>query len=115
VLERNLQTSANLIFADLQANQRNSIYGLVYSLPEYGVNTQEGGTAQLIQDVADLTTFTGQCIVAAMREGQNQQALNAAGIVVSSKIPAEPDPPPPEAVLIPSEYTEAEASNLVIK
>ena len=115
VLERNLQTSANLVFADLQANQRNSIYGFVYGLPEYGVNTQEGGTAQLIQDVADLTTFTGQCIVAAMREGQNQQALNAAGIVVSNQIPSEPAEPPPEAPLLPATYTESEASNLVIK
>jgi hypothetical protein len=115
VLERNLQTSANLVFADLQANQRNSIYGFVYGLPEYGINTQEGGTAQLIQDVADLTTFTGQCIVAAMREGQNQQALNAAGIVVSNQIPSEPAEPPPEAPLLPATYTESEASNLVIK
>ena len=115
VLERNLQTSANLVFADLQANQRNSIYGFVYGLPEYGVNTQEGGTAQLIQDVADLTTFTGQCIVAAMREGQNQQALNAGGIVVSNQIPSEPAEPPPEAPLLPATYTESEASNLVIK
>jgi hypothetical protein len=115
VLERNLQTSANLVFADLQANQRNSIYGFVYGLPEYGINTQEGGTAQLIQDVADLTTFTGQCIVAAMREGQNQQALNAGGIVVSNQIPSEPAEPPPEAPLLPATYTESEASNLVIK
>ena len=115
VLERSLQTSANLVFADLQANQRNSIYGFVYGLPEYGINTQEGGTAQLIQDVADLTTFTGQCIVAAMREGQNQQALNAAGIVVSNQIPSEPAEPPPEAPLLPATYTESEASNLVIK
>jgi hypothetical protein len=113
--EKTLQASANLVFADLQANQRNSIYGLVYGLPEYGLNTQVGGTAQLVQGVADITSFTGQCVIGAMREGQNQQALNAAGIVVSNQIPSEPAEPPPQATLIPATYTEAEAENLVIK
>ncbi len=115
VSERALQSSANLVFSDLQANQRNSIYGLVYSLPEYGLNTQVGGTAQLVQGVADLTTFTGQCIIGAMREGQNQQALNAAGIVVSNQIPDQPAEPPPQAELLPATYTESEAESLAVK
>jgi hypothetical protein len=115
VRERSLQSSANLVFADLQANQRNSVYGFVYGLPEYGIDTQVGGINQLIQGVADLVTFTGQCIVACMREGQNQQTLNDSGIVVSNQIPDQPAEPPPRANLLPSTYTEAEAQNLVIK
>lgn len=113
--ENTLQSAADLNFSNLTANQRNSIYGFVYSLPNYGPDTQVGGTAQLIEGVADLTTFTGQAVVACLREGQNQQALNLAGIVVSNQIPEEPAEPPPEAVLIPSEYTEAEAIDLIIK
>ena len=115
VLEAGLQSAANLVFADLTANQKSSIYGFIYSLPSYGLDTKQGGITQFLESVCDLTTFTGQSIVACLRQAQNQRALGAAGIVVSSKIPAEPDPPPPEAVLIPSEYTEAEASDLVIR
>ena len=115
VLEAGLQSAANLVFADLTANQKSSIYGFIYSLPSYGLDTKQGGITQFLESVCDLTTFTGQSVVACLRQAQNQRALGASGIVVSSKIPAETDPPPPEAVLIPSEYTETEASDLVIK
>jgi hypothetical protein len=115
VLEAGLQSAANLVFADLTANQKSSIYGFIYSLPSYGLDTKQGGITQFLESVCDLTTFTGQSIVACLRQAQNQRALGTAGIVVSSKIPSEPDPPPPEAVLIPSEYTEAEAADLVIR
>jgi hypothetical protein len=115
VLEAGLQSAANLVFADLTANQKSSIYGFIYSLPSYGLDIKQGGITQFLESVCDLTTFTGQSVVACLRQAQNQRALGAAGIVISSKIPAEPDPPPPEAVLIPSEYTETEASDLAIK
>lgn len=115
VRENTLQAAAGLNFADLTANQRNSIYGLVYALPTYGLNQQVGGPTQLIEGVADITTFTGQCIVACLREGRNTQALTQGGIVVSNQIPENPAEPPPPATLIPSEYTETEAANLVVK
>ena len=113
--EQTLQAAANLSFANLQSNQKNSIYGFIFSLPGYGLDTEVGGTAQVVEAVADLTTFTGQAIVACLREGSNQRALGSAGIVVSNNIPEEPATPPPQAVLIPSEYTAAEAANLVVK
>jgi hypothetical protein len=115
VEEQTSQASANLIFADLTANQQNSIYGFIFSLPGYALDIKQGGMTQFIEAVADITTFTGQSIVACLRQGRNQQVLNSAGIIVSSKIPSEPVPPPPDAVLIPSEYTESEAAALVIK
>jgi hypothetical protein len=115
VLESGLQSAANLDFADLTANQKSSIYGFIYSLPSYGLEIKQGGITQFLESVCDLTTFTGQSIVACLRQAQNQAALGAAGIVVSSKIPSEANPPPPDAVLIPSEYTESEAASLVIK
>jgi hypothetical protein len=110
-----LQARAKLIFANLTPNDQSSIYGLIYSLPEYGQDIKQGGKAQFIEGVADINTFTGQCIVASLREGRNQQALGLSGITTNSGIPAEADPPGPDAVLIPSEYTETEAKNLVIK
>ena len=115
VTEQTLQAAANLSFANLQSNQKNSIYGFIFSLPGYGLDTEVGGTAQFIEAVADLTTFTGQAIVACLREGRNQRALGAAGIVVSNNIPEAPATPPPQATLIPSEYTENEAADLAIK
>jgi hypothetical protein len=115
VEEQTSQASANLVFADLTANQRNSIYGFIFSLPGYALDIKQGGMTQFLEAVADITTFTGQSIVACLRQGRNQQVLNSAGIIVSSKIPSEPIPPPPDAVLIPSEYTESEAASLVIK
>lgn len=114
VLEKTIQSSANLVFANLPANQRTSIYGFIFNLLQLGQDTTVGGTAQFVEDVSDLTTFTGQAVVAGLRSGTNQQATSSAGIIVSSNIPSAPNPPPPQAVLIPSDYTEAEAANLII-
>jgi hypothetical protein len=114
-LEQVLQAEASLVFADLTANQRTSIYGFIFSLPGYGLDIKVGGMSQFIEAVATLSTFAGQSIVACLRQGRNQQFLNSAGIITTTGIPADPEPPPADAVLIPSEYTEAEAANLVIK
>jgi hypothetical protein len=113
--ERNLQALINLNYADLTANDRNSIYGFIYNLPGYSTETEEGGTAWLVETMANLTTLSGEAIVACLREGRNQVALNSTGIFTNSQIPSEPIPPPPEAELLPSVYSEDEAINLVVK
>jgi hypothetical protein len=114
-LEQTQLARAQIVFENLPAGDKSSIYGLIFNLPSLGLGTQVGGTAQFIEDVADLSTFTGQAVVACLREGRNQQALSGTGILTSSNIPAEENPPPPQAILIPSTYTEAEATALVIK
>jgi hypothetical protein len=113
--ERTLQSLINLNYADLTANDRNSIYGFIYNLPGYGTETEEGGSAWLIETMADLTTLTGESIIACLREGRNQAALNSTGIFTNSQIPSDPKPPPPEAQLLPSVYSEDQAINLVVK
>lgn len=113
--EQTLQTEIKLVWADLTANDRNSIYSLIYSLPEYGVENQEGGTAWLLEKMADLTTLGGESVVGCLRQGRNQEALNQSGIYTNNKIPGDPNPPPPPAELLPSVYTESEAENLVVK
>ena len=115
VREDTLQPLINLDYANLTSNDRNSIYGFIYNLPGYGTQTQEGGMAWFLEAMADLNTLGGQSIVASLREGRNQVLLNSVGIRTNSNIPAEPIPPPPDAVLIPSEYSESEATALVIK
>ena len=114
VLEQNQQANANLIFSQLQANSNSSIYGFIQSLPQYGADTTEGGTTQFLEAVADLTDFTGESIVASLRQTQNQRVLTAAGIQTNSNVPAAPNPPPPQANLIPATYTAQQAANIVV-
>jgi len=113
--EDTLQTVVNLNFADLTANDRNSIYGFIYSLPDYGTQTQEGGVAWFLENMSDLTILGGQAVVGCLREGRNAVALNNSGIFTNTKIPSDPNPPPAQAELIPSTYSETEAADLVIK
>ena len=114
VLEQNQQANANLNFSQLQANSNSSIYGFIQSLPQYGADTTEGGTTQFLEAVADLTDFTGESIVASLRQTQNQRVLTAAGIQTNSNVPVAPNPPPPQANLIPATYTAQQAANIVV-
>jgi hypothetical protein len=114
-LEQTIQALIPVPWSDLTTNDRNSIYGLVYSLGDYGTENQRGSTAWLLETMAALSTLTGQAIVGCLRQGRNQAALNASGIATNNQVPGDPDPPPPPAELIPSVYTESEAQNLVVK
>lgn len=113
--ENRLQARAQIDFANLVPNNNPTVYSLVYSLPTYGQQTEQGGQAQFWEGVADRSTFTGQAIVGALREGKNQVFLGNAGISTNSTIPADPIPPIPPANLIPSVYTAQQAANAVIK
>jgi hypothetical protein len=113
-LEKNLQAQAGLNFVNLVPNSTTSMYGFIFNLPAYGRDLQVGGTAQLVESVADSTTFTGQAVIASLREGRNQIALQSVGIFTNSSIPADPNPPAPTANLIPSTYTASQAANIVV-
>jgi hypothetical protein len=114
VLEQNQQANAALNFSELQANSSSAVYGFIQSLPQYGSDTTQGGTTQFLEDVADLSNFTGQSIIASLRQTINQTVLNAAGVQTNSNIPAAPNPPPPQANLIPATYTSQEAANIIV-
>lgn len=113
-LEKNLQAKAGLNFANLQPNSTNSMYSFIFAIPSYGRDTQVGGVCQLVESVADYTTFTGQAVIASLREGRNQIALQSVGIATNSQIPADPNPPAPTANLIPSTYTANQAANVTV-
>ena len=115
IQENNLQNLAQINFSTLLPNSKPSIYSLVYSLPTYGQQTEQGGQAQFWEGVADLTTFTGEALVGALREGRNRSYLNNAGITTNSAIPADPNPPLPQANLLPSTYSSQQAANIVVK
>jgi len=113
--EKSLQTTCGLVWADLQANSRNSIYGFIQSLPGFGTQTEEGGVVWLLESMADIATQGGQAVIGCLREGRNQVALNSSGIATNTSIPDAPNPPPPPAELLPSTYSESQAENLAVK
>lgn len=115
IAENAFQAQIKLVWADLTANDRNSIYGFIFNLPNYGLQTEVGGMFQFLESLADLTTQGGQAIVGCLRDGQNKVVLGNAGIYTNANIPADPIPPPPEAQLLPGTYSSAEADSLVIK
>jgi hypothetical protein len=106
---------ASIDIPNLLTTGRGPIMSFVQSLPNYGVNTQKNGPSQFLETVADLNTQGGQAIVACLREGRNIAALNAVNVGVDTNIPATPATVPPQANLIPSTYSDAEAANLVVK
>jgi hypothetical protein len=115
VQEDNLQIAAEIDFANLIPNSAPTVYSLIYSLPSYGAQTQEGGLAQFWEGVANIDTFTGQAVVATLREGINRSALGNAGIQTNAVVPATADPPQPTANLLSAEYTAGEAANIVVR
>ena len=115
IQEKNLQTAAQIDFANLIPNNSPTVYSLIYNLPNYGRQTEQGGMAQFWEGVANISTFTGQAVVATLREGVNQTLLATAGIQTNSIIPSAPNPPLPEANLIPGTYTASAAANAVVR
>ena len=111
VISNQLQNEQiNLALADIQfANLVPGIqpFGLVYNLASNGLDVVEGGTAFVLQSVANVATQGGQAIISTMREARNQELLNAAGmqtdILISDQYPE------PEADLGTTQYTVTQA------
>lgn len=83
--------------------------GLVDGLASYGVDTEVGGAAWLLESVANTATLGGQAIISTMREARNQVRLQSAGvqtdIVVSDEVPQ------PQISIASGQYTAAEAAD----
>ena len=101
VQEQTLQTAAQIDFANLIPNNSPTVYSLVYNLPSYGRQNKQGQMAQFWEGVANIDTFTGQAIVATLREGVNGTVLTNAGIQTNAVVPSDPNPPLAQANLIP--------------
>jgi len=108
-------TLASIDIANLSSSGRGPIMSFVQILPNYGINTEQNGPNQFLETVADYNTQGGQAIIACLREGRNAAFLNAVNVGLDTAIPATPSSVPPQANLIPSTYSDAEAANLVVK
>ena len=84
----------------------------VTSLDSYGQDTTEGGTAQFLEAIANTAVQAGQALVGAMREGRNNEALDAESVKHDNVIPEAPSSPLPQATLSNSEYTVSQARAL---
>jgi len=115
VNENSIQNTIHLNYANLQAHSTTSIYSFIYSLPQYGTQTEVGGLAQMLENMSDLSTLGGEAVVACLRQGRNAVALGNAGIPTNLTIPIAPTTPIPQANLIPSTYTQADAANAVVR
>ena len=80
--EKGFQNQAALNYFELVPDEKVSVYALSQSLGQFGTQCQACGPNQFLQDVVDQTTLTGQAVVGALREGQNQAQLAAAGLQV---------------------------------
>lgn len=103
------QKAATIDVTQLSGNSQASTQTLIFALPAYGKDTDAGGVAEYLEDIADITHPGGQAIVATLREGRNRTVLNDSGLNGSVNISSDPATPPPQATLIPSEYNQTEA------
>jgi hypothetical protein len=78
--EKGYQNKAGIDYFNLQASEQSSVMSFVQQLPQFGTQTDTGGPAYFIGQIADTSVLGGQAIVGTMREAQNQQRLNAAGL-----------------------------------
>jgi len=97
---------SNIDFANLVPNTQPT--GIATNLAGYGLDTNEGGAAFILESLAT-NTQGGQAIISTMREARNQVRLSTAGIettiIISDEVPE------PQAQLSNGQYTVSEAAN----
>ena len=113
--EVELLNRAVIDIGNVQGNNQVAIMSFATSLPGYGLDTKVGGSAQYLELVANIEISAGQSTVATLREGRTTAGLNAAGVgTAGNAVESTPATPPPQATLLPSRYSEAQAQALVV-
>lgn len=106
------QGKAGVNFATLPGDLELPMTVFITGLSGYGQDTTEGGTAQFLESIANTEIQTGQALVGAMREGRNNETLDAENVKHDNVIPDAPATAVPQATLSNSEYTVAQARAL---
>jgi hypothetical protein len=113
--EAELLTRAVIDIGNVQGNNQVAIMSFASSLPGYGLDTKVGGSAQYLEEVAEIAVSAGQSTVATLREGRTTAGLNAAGVgTAANAVESTPTTPPPQATLLPSKISVREARTQVI-
>lgn len=92
-------TEGGIDYFNLQSGDKNSVYGFVQNLPQYGLLTANGDAAEFLDNLANTAILGGQAIVGAMREGRNQARLDANGIYNTNQVPSDAEVAPIPVVL----------------
>lgn len=96
--EKTYQTLASIDYFNLQAGEQGSVMGFVQQLPQYGLQVENCGACDFLEQVADTTTLGGQAIVGAMREGRNNQRLGTSQLGQNLQPSSDPQVQPVPAV-----------------
>lgn len=88
------------------------VHAFIQGLNGYGVDTQVGMSAQVLESVSNVSNQYGQALVGALREGRNNQEMDSNSIGHDNLVPDQPATPPPQATLSDSQYTVAQARAL---
>jgi hypothetical protein len=81
------QNQAGLDFDAVQGS-RSVTLSFVQSLPNYGLDNTDGGSAQFLNTVANTATQGGQAVIGVMRESRNARALDNAGLRRGNQVPS---------------------------
>ena len=121
--ETGFQVYASIDVGNVIGNSQTAVMSFVNLLPSYGLDTKVGGTAQYLENVANIDistpvavaeTSAGQSTVAVMREGRTDAGLNTAGVgTAATTVDPIPSTPPPQAVLSSSRISELQARQQV--
>lgn len=107
VQEKSNLIKAGVVYADLIPNTQAT--SLVTGLPAYGLDVVIGGSAFVLESIANVSTQGGQAMISTMRESRNAQRLSAAGIQLTPLV--EDSVTESTATLLPSQYSVTEAVN----
>lgn len=111
--EKENQAKAGIDVENTPRGQQVPIYQMISQLHDYGIETSLGGSAWILEQVAQKTNRGGQAIIASMREGRNIQKLNDAGIPTGSLYRTSSGTTTEQATLLDSTYTVEEAKNSI--
>lgn len=103
------RTKAGIDYGNMQSNSQLVISAFIPGIGELGTNTQQGGSAQLFEGLANTSNQYGQAFAGALREGRNNRGLGDINIKVDNGIPSQLTEVPPQAPLSSGSYTVAEA------
>jgi len=110
--EIQLQGRAGIDFSTYTGLGQNEITSFLNNLGVYGVNTQQGMSAEYLENIANVATVPGQALIAAMRESRNNLRLDQANIGHDNIVPDTSPVPLPQADFGDETYTVTQARTL---
>jgi hypothetical protein len=87
--EANNQQKALINFGTIYGSEVSNSSGLNFAsgLHQYGTEIEPGNANEILTALANMSTLSGQCIIASLREGRNLAALQEANIDMDTQLP----------------------------